>query len=329
MNGVWLLVSCVVAALLLEWAVRIMYPVFDPSGRVEFECVDGAYLGPADVDLRQWTNTGEFDVSVGFNRYGFRDSKDLSRSTATDIFVVGDSFSFGQGVEAENRYSNILDRDLDVDVFNISAPNNLDGYYWLVQHAAANGATVEKLILGVCMENDLLPYGSTVAKCSPRPLFDFSLQGVKLFLTRYSAFYSLVTSIVHQNEALRSLAVEYGLAYRNDTFKPGSDFSNKVLESSADRVAGLVQGRGAVVLIIPSRGLWQGDDRKHQREIHEQFVGLLKSRGLDVVDLRPVFEASGDPLQYHYSREGHWNRKGHLKAAETLQRYIKSHDVFR
>ncbi len=36
------------------------------------------------------------------------------------------------------------------------------------------------------------------------------------------------------------------------------------------------------------------------------------------LDLRPVFERGGHPLDYHFEHDRHWNGEGHRVAAEAL-----------
>ncbi len=78
----------------------------------------------------------------------------------------------------------------------------------------------------------------------------------------------------------------------------------------------------AVILIIPSRGLWQGDRRDVESRIHDDFVRMLRSRDLSVIDLRPRFELKASPLDYHFPLDGHWNPRGHELAARSLIEYF-------
>ena len=119
---------------------------------------EGFTLAPPNISVRHWDNNGDYDVTVSTNKLGLRDVRDVSEMTGDDFAVVGDSFSFGYGVEEANRYSNALEKMLGARVFNISVPNDIEGYAKLVGYAEANGATIKSLIVGVCMENDLRDY---------------------------------------------------------------------------------------------------------------------------------------------------------------------------
>ncbi len=127
--------------MILEVGIWVFLPKFDPSGAVRFHVnADRVPLGPANETLRQWKNTGDYDVTFRFNGYGLRDEKDLALSTKDDYFVVGDSFSLGWGVEENERYSNRLEPLLSHRVYNVSAPGGFDSYERLIWYAISKGA---------------------------------------------------------------------------------------------------------------------------------------------------------------------------------------------
>ena len=105
--------TALVCLLLLEWLVRLFLPAFHPARQVVFlrgirRNAEGIMLGTPSTQINQRTAKGEYNVTVRFNRHGFRDAKDFTQGTARDIFVTGDSFSFGWGVEEPDRFSTAL-----------------------------------------------------------------------------------------------------------------------------------------------------------------------------------------------------------------------------
>ncbi len=315
-----LFASALVALMMLECGVRVLLPRYVPCETVVFHMAGDVPLGPKNYVGRHTNNTSDYDVTVRINGYGFRDSKDLRDSRPEDFFVVGDSFGFGWGVEAEDRYSNLLASMLGTVVYNISVPTDIEGYQKLVRYARAQGATIANLIVGVCMENDLRDYRVGASDSAPAGEGTKFLS-VKSWLTRRSAAYNAIKNVVHESGPLQKMALKLRLITRPVDRAIRQSYSRALVESSADRLAEMVAACGvarAVVVVIPSRRLWMGDDRDVYSRIHNEFVVLAKDRGLTVVDLRAALEEGGDPLSYHFQYDGHWNQRGHRKAAEEI-----------
>ena len=89
--------------ILCEIGIRNLYPKYDPSGRIKFEYNKdfNIRIGKKNYSGRQIKNTGDYDTSVTFNKYGFRDDKDVTQINPQDLLVVRDSYSLGWGVENE------------------------------------------------------------------------------------------------------------------------------------------------------------------------------------------------------------------------------------
>jgi len=102
--------------------------IYDPRTQIVFyRNDDGVPLGPANGLVRQRQPKGDYDLQIRFNKYGFRDDQDLSDASTNDLFVVGDSVSFGWGVDISNRFSNLLADRSGLTVYNISVPTDIAG----------------------------------------------------------------------------------------------------------------------------------------------------------------------------------------------------------
>ena len=318
MKAVVALGAALLALLIVEGVARVAAPAYNPSGSLAFTYLpDGTPIGPPNAVRRQTKSTGDYDVLVRFNALGFRDPKPVESSTPESIFVVGDSFAFGWGVEESERFSDLLQQRLHRPVFNIGEGSaDLDGYGHLVRYAESHGAHIGTLVVSVCMENDLREYGPD----EPERTALEGVSAVKNFLTDYSAVYGLIAAAVHRSPRIERAASRAGLVVPNLAAIAESDASEDAVTSSAERLRALVSGRRAIVLIVPSRALWAGTDA-HRRQVaqtHETFTGLLRQAGLPVVDVRAAFEQRESPLSLHFASDGHWTAEGHRIAADAL-----------
>jgi hypothetical protein len=327
-------ISSIISLGLLEGMIRVFFPAYDPSGQVDFVYAGGLTLGPPNQELRQSKNTGDYDVAIRFNDHGFRDAKDVATARSGDIIVVGDSFAFGWGVEESQRFSNVLENLLHRRVFNIAVGSaDFNQYDDLLKYAQSLGAQIDDVVIAVCMENDLGLYNVSdqsatdvekkVATSSPTHtshLFGTFAES-KLWLTHNSATYRMFTTAVQQSPWLKNLAVRTHMLVPNLVGIAKNTYSQEIIERSANRLAEIASRyKHTMILIIPSRALWVGNNRYTEDRVHREFVAALVTRHLNVTDMRKTFEAGGDPLSNHFRNDGHWNPRGHRLAAEMLVR---------
>ena len=324
-----LLVSTTVSVFVAEWSIRLTLPAYDPAGHVAWQHHPkaGTVLGQPGTTARQIKNSGDYNVSVRFNRHGFRDRQDVSRGSDRDIYVVGDSFAFGWGVEERERFSNVLAELRGENVFNLAASLNVDGYEKLFPYAEALGAEFGRVVLSLNMIDDVQSYPAQGAKAPPPPQAApaqlpagtlFSLMTIKQFLIRESAFYFLMTKSLNHVQPLRRLLIRIGVVETINEVASGRP-GRKSIDITADRLAALDQRYDLTVLIIPSRGLWVGARQSETRDVHDLMVSALRERGVIVIDPLPELEKGDNPLQYHFRNDGHWNPRGHRLIGEMLR----------
>lgn len=332
-------VSLCISLILLEFIIRILFPVYDPRGMLIYKYYpeDGLILCMKNCTGRLWKNTGDFNVGVRINRYGFRDGKDIASSAYGDIFVLGDSMGLGWGIEEDKRFSNVLQAIVGMPVYNISGPAaDMDAYVKLLSYAQKNGARIRNLVLAICMENDLRDYDFPAKKLPEvnrtkrgKQWFlgpDILQSGFRKFLSwlgRNSAAYHAVAALLHQNDFFCRLASKFGWITPNYEGIQRNDYCEKSIVSSANKLLALTRAFNAVLVIIPSRGLWVGNNLDVERKVHEKFISLLKESGARIVDLRLVFEKTAQPLSYYFKNDGHLNEKGHLAVATELAGFFR------
>jgi len=326
-----LTVTLIVGLAVMEVAVRRLFPYFNPSAQVPFRlAAKGLALGPPGETVRMATPKGDYNSVLRFNEDGFRDGKRLQEATESDWFALGDSYTMGWGVEEEERFSNRLEQEfkshnLPGRVFNIAIPDNIIGYGRLLHYAESRGAKVRQMVVGICMENDLLDYrdGKGAWDLVDLPA-STKKERVRRWLKKHSALYIAASYELQKVALTRKLLNKLGIARSIDELTGHNEWDEAVLKGSRDELVKLVAGREAVILIIPSRNLWHGDYILTEQRVHETFVRMLREAGLNVLDVRPMMEASGDPLSCYFKTDPHWNARGHAIAARELFKAINA-----
>jgi hypothetical protein len=307
--------------------VRTFYSRYNPNNiHVEyFFNIDGVPLMSQrhrSRSLRQWSNAGEFDVTIYANDLGFRSKKNLQKLPANTIYAVGDSFSFGHGVEEEERFSSLLEYYSGIPVANISIPTDILGYEAILNYATSNGANIKKIIISICMENDIFDYSEKLL-ANRNLVINKKKRPIKMYMKQKSALYNFVAATTKQNKILLNFANQLSLIRQ-----PSLVIYTKDVSSSVERLTAIRDKYDAkiLLLIIPSRGLWGQKEPETFDFMHRRFVQEVQARGFDVLDLRNSLEENGSPLDYHYTLDGHWNTLGHKLAAKKLAEHINMID---
>lgn len=305
-------------------------PSYDPTGHIAFadDPRAGVALGTPNSTARQIKNSGDYDVRVAFNRHGLRDRQDIANGTVDAIYVIGDSFAFGWGVEEEERFSNVLAKLTARTVYNVGAVANLDGYEKLFVYVRKLGADLKHVVLAINMIDDVQNYDALPAPrpgvappAAPSVGASLRVQAVKEFLIKNSALYFLATSAIGSIDILRRFFIRLGLVKTLNVVSGGVPDVTAVRSTTA-RIATLAAQYDLTALIIPSRGLWVGENRIAAAVAHDKFVGELQRLDVPHVDLRPAMERTGNPMQFYFRNDGHWVPEGHLLAARQLARNI-------
>lgn len=318
---IMLAVSTAVGLVIAEFGLRKMLPAYDPTRQIGFvKNQYGVYTGTPNANMVVATPKGDYRVEVHFNRYGFRDVKDLLQAGPNDLFAVGDSFTMGSGVGDGQRYSDVAERALGVPIYNIAIPGDFKGYRDLLGYAEKLGAHPHRIIVGVCMENDLMDY----SEAEPKPATTGKLpykEYVRYYMKQHSALYLALTQL--QGTFGSHFFEMLGVARSVDELTRSNAYSDQVLASSVATLLDVTRDRDALVVLIPSRGLWSGKNREQEARIHQRFAELLQGEGLKVLDMRPVLEATGRPLNYYFKTDPHWNAEGQRLTGEELARRLR------
>lgn len=329
-NSTLTLSSFFIGIVFCEIFVGIFLPEFKPSNyMISFvKEIDGYMaVGKPGSEQRLTNNSGDYDIIVKLNSLGLRDSLLPVDAKNNTWIVVGDSFTFGYGVTENNRFSDILREKYNIPTVNVAYPTDLDGYQSLIRYAFRNGAETKKLIIGICMENDLDFYQTeSIKKELKEKSFKKSL---KVYLTRKSALYQYLVTAIKTIEPLNNVFLQVGAINKNGPDRLGREYENSkvAINSTLKKLKSITEGYESVILIIPSRALWIGTNSQIQiaQRIHTEFVRGLSENNFKYVDMYPIFNIN-DSSSFFFKNDGHWNNKGHNFAATELYKLIKIND---
>ena len=301
-----LLFSAVVLALLLvasEYALRSWYRNVRSSGRA------GDYFAQANPP------------AVSVNRYGYRDRevgpKDPNRYR---IAVIGDSFTWGQGIEARERFTNLIEDALGprYEVLNLGIPaHDMPQHLDVLDQAL----TAEpNFILLQLFINDF----ETAAMQRPRPhplISDAAAHG----WGRSSVLYDMVNGQWVRLQELTGLSERY-VHYldRNlrDPNAPNARIAFGMLRQFLEKTKTARVAAG-VVLFPMTDAMGPNGSNYRVGFIHDRVRQITSDEGIPYLDLLPAFSTYADPKSLWVNPfDAHPNAVANKRAAqEILQRF--------
>lgn len=355
------LLSCVASLGLVEVGLRLFWSDFYlkfrpelPTGDRQFHPERGWSLVPG---IRVTQGDTEFTVTQTHNALGFR-GPEIAASRSPErprVLVLGDSMTYGHGVEDAETYSAVLQQlEPRLEVINAGVP----GY-----------SGVEELLLlrdeGMRLEPDLVILGF------------FWNDVMDAFQSRYARFELAADGLrfvppdpaspehpVFQNEKRRRgrrsglaytlLSWSYTYRFASDRLKllhlllddwwqgpertPGIDEAE--LEPAWQLSFALIReirrvaqqgGAGFLLLGIPDQIQIERDVRvagaaHYLREVPQRLDAFARAEGIDFLDLQPGLRAARarDDAPCYHRFDRHWNARGHRRAAEQLREKLRS-----
>ena len=279
-------------------------------------------------------NNGDFRVKISLNRHGHR-NPEPAESADGRIWVIGDSMTFGWGVEHAEMYSRVLENLLGRPVYNLASPGtDICGYQSMVARMPQS-AKPRAVVVGLILENDVREYDCQAeAKNSragigeePEESLGISLLKAKKFATRNSALYNFFAVSLKRVAFVQEFLVNLGFLK-----KPHSVNRSIAPETlpglAASTVRELTRLRSMLpaetpftVLVVPTRFEIR-DNTPIFAELRRAVIGELIKNEIPMVDPLPAFKLTGfGPT--HFKHDGHWSALGHRIAADALANRLK------
>ena len=356
-------VSVTLTALAVEIGLRLFAPqalLHDPDAFIPDEQL-GARLTPGFTDR---VVTTEFSSTWVINEKGYRGPlADKPRTAPVRVVALGDSFTFGYGVEETQTWPRLLQQSLNagrggderVEVVNLGV-----GGYGTWQESIWLERNWEELrpdlvILGFYVGNDPEDNARAVgtgdanagaATTAARPALPPRGERARRWLGSRLHLYSLVSTRADEllvRLGLRRLVYPFELELLRVTESETTRRAWAATDVSLRRLAGFCRGKGTrlVVALIPmkhqvSDSVWArllrfypSDAETFDRFRPQRIVKTLCVKdGVETIDLVEGLAESAartgeDGRVYYWPRDQHFNQAGHVQTAELLAEYLR------
>jgi hypothetical protein len=333
-----LMVSVFAGLIAAEIILRIVMPHWKEfySGRFISTLAVPGYgktaIGRPNFDGYFAQNNGDFRIHLKLNEAGLRNGEPISSADGR-LWALGDSMTFGWGVEVEEMYSSVLKKILKRPVYNLANPGtDICGY----QAMAARMPIYAKptaVTVGLVLENDLRIYDckeefrSAEALGYEEPkkstgLVEYNFLNLKLYLTQNLALYNFFAVSLKRVAIIHRFLTTLGLVKRTHIVNNRIDRS-LILAVANSAAAELVRLRNKFfdtipfyVLIIPTRFEIR-ENATDFRDMRLAVKAALERRNIQTVDPFPIFRDAGFTAT-HFKHDGHWSALGHTLAAKAL-----------
>ena len=325
------------------------------NGHIE---VSKSSVLPIKENISVQNSTDEFNTMINTNNRGLREKFNVNNKDI-DVAFFGDSWTFGYGVNDNERYSYIFSQDtffLKSKVVNFSYINGFQPeHYEYYLHINAD-LHPKNVIIGLYLGNDFdsdieetnydwknnslsIPYrfvSSNGALYNNPVVYNFPFN----YLVDVSSFVKLVVIMINKTNYRdylfnNELKVPVNNPNRVDLELGKEDLAKNRAIQSLIRIQKIVKERGGklTILLIPQNYFF--DSNSKRPHIHRN----LKNRINEVKQGNNILKATKkilaklcidyyDPSiimnqQYYYKTDGHWNSKGHSIIGSELAKYIK------
>jgi lysophospholipase L1-like esterase len=312
---------CALALLLFEAGTRVFCP------EINFQDTE-RFLIRRNVfgDSYGWTPNASgisFGRRVTIDEFGFR-RLTAPQDYTSSWLVLGDSVTFGVGVDVENTYVQLLQNNLStVKLWNTS----VIGYDMLNHRQVVNRFVLEsqdipnikRVLLFFCLNDVDLQYPDTAKRSRFEDLTSNYIDKGFYFLSSNSKFYILMKNVVSDRS-------EFYFWHDYQFYKdPGKKYTDAM--NILDKINTDLRQRGIdfTVVILPYE--YQLRAKEEQRLLPQQLLAArFKEKGIAYIDTYTHFERTGgDPkANFLYSDFCHFSSRGHQLVASALKEQLKA-----
>jgi lysophospholipase L1-like esterase len=272
---------------------------------------------------------GEFDVEVRINAQGFRADREYSPVPppgVSRIVAVGDSFTFGNGVEVHESFPSLLERRLPAtEVINLGVPGYGVDQQLLMLESRGLRFRPDVVLLGLhtpdIFRNTKLFHGRY-----GKPLFRLGPEG-RLTLTNVPVPPPGAPRAPRPSGLLDRSRLFQMLWVRLERHGFGDVW--EVTEGILRRMEAVSEGAGArlLVLLLPPQYAVYGSrlERLSQRHTTDCIAEILRENRIEHLDLTPALaaQAEKEPGELlFYRKDGHFTPAGNEVIAREAARAL-------
>lgn len=283
-------------------------------------------------------NNGDFRTRIQLNEFGHRNPETVAAADG-QIWVVGDSMTFGWGVEREEMYSEVLEDRIGQPSYNLASPGtDICGYQAMVARMPKD-LKPESVVVGLILENDVHIYNCEEAgrSAATQPQDQstsgsgFNMSDLKIFATRHSALYNFLAVSLKRVAVVQDLLVRLKIISRPH-IATGQANPNTIaaladsVGAELERLRAMLPAETPFLVLIVANRFEIRDNTAINRDIRLAVTNDLRRRGIATVDPFEAFRTAGF-APTHFKHDGHWSALGHRIAGEAVAKGLNAlHD---
>ena len=266
----------------------------------------------------QWCD----QVPAKTNTLGWRDTEfsRMKGEKGLRIVALGDSFTFGHGVDYGDRFSEVLERRREsLEVYNMGVSAYGTDQQVRVYEVHGSRLDPDGVLLMVFLGNDLEDIMHERRFSWPKPYFRLQQDQLELveprqdwstFLRTKSYFIEALFQIVEGRNKRHTYAADLA------TTDPVRLFLKLV-----DRLSDQVEANDAKLLVAL---IHPRNSSEEQELVARSIAQSLSDAGHAVLDLGEPFARESASGKLLYLSDGHWNAQGNALAAELIESKLLS-----
>ncbi|MCX5713874.1 MAG: hypothetical protein NT033_03505 [Candidatus Omnitrophica bacterium] len=342
-NFIILSIAIIFSLLFIELILRVIdYPPYDYSPYMSCQ-ETGFKLAP---NIHQRFINPEFDTIVETNSLGLRDDE-VTAKKGIRVLSLGDSFTFGSGVNRGEMFVDILEKKLGVEIINSGVPGFEIIHYLRYYKTSGYKLKPDLVVCVLFLGNDLsgnLKWkeegGRLVSKEEKNLILDPVKFKIKTIIKILIRAMKLKLSLLKECMPYQSIYPEY-LGLCRKELDESSLYTYKISEKMIQELADSVKASGAdffVVMVSDSTAVEYDVARRYKNSIahfddlydlykpEKELGGYFASAGIEYVNLvGPMREFySRSQTRLYYPIDGHLTKEGNVYVAEFLSPVIKN-----